>query len=488
MRSTGEWASGGGSAGDGVGREAVSAGFGVPVFPVPADAAAVLDAIGVLAGTQWRGLDDDTCLGLFDALETVDRLFHSARFGLLAELDARDLTDRRLGHTVANEAGWRHGADPRRVRRDLRTAATLRHLPRLADALRHGELPVDRVREITRVANDRTRDTLAAIQDELVDVAAASSTWTAFARDVAQIGSYADGDGAEPPRPRDHASIVRSGDTVNATVDLYGPTAVGFADRLEAEADRLHLQAVRDHEQSPLLEVPARSELLARAFVNLVERGAAATDTGTRTGPAADITLVIDVDTDTVADLFHDGTLLPGPRHDGPVDWSKRAMDLTGARLRHSSREWEMLTCDPTYTWILIAADGHPVACRRDERHASTPQRRALAVRDGHCVFPGCDRPASWCDAHHVTRHTDGGPTTIDNLALLCRHHHGVIHRTGWHMTLNPHTDGASRDGADGNQTSFFTITTPDGARLPTHHDRPPRQDQPPRQSRPAPA
>ena len=475
MRSTGEGASGGGSVGDGADEEPWSAGFGVPVFPVPADAAAALDAIGVLAGTQWRGLDDDTCLGLFDALERVDRLFHSARFGLLAELEARDLTDRRLGHTVANEAGWRHGADPRRVRRDLRTAATLRHLPRLADALRHGELPVDRVREITRVANDRTRDTLAAIQDELVDVAAASSTWTAFARDVAQIGSYADGDGAEPPRPRDHASIVRSGDTVNATIDLYGPTAVGFAERLEAEADRLHLQAVRDHEQSPLLEVPARSELLARAFVNLVERGAAATDTGTRTGPAADITLVIDVDTDTVADLFHDGTLLPGPRHDGPVDWSKRAMDLTGARLRHSSREWEMLTCDPTYTWILIAADGQPVACRRDERHANAQQRRALAVRDGHCVFPGCDRPASWCDAHHVTRHTDGGPTTIDNLALLCRHHHGVIHRTGWHMTPNPQTDAPSRDGADSDQTSFFTITTPDGARLPTHHDRPPR-------------
>ena len=89
---------------------------------------------------------------------------------------------------------------------------------------------------------------------------------------------------------------------------------------------------------------------------------------------------------------------------------------------------------------------------------------------------------------YSFTRHTDGGPTTIDNLALLCRHHHGVIHRTGWQMTLNPHTDGASGDGADGDQTSFFTITTPDGARLPTHHDRPPRQDQQPRQSRPAPA
>ncbi|HMR96193.1 MAG TPA: hypothetical protein PKE05_11685, partial [Microthrixaceae bacterium] len=67
MRSTGEGTSEGGSARDGAGREAVSAGFGVPVFPVPADATAVIGSLGDLAGTEWRGLDDDTCLGLFDA-------------------------------------------------------------------------------------------------------------------------------------------------------------------------------------------------------------------------------------------------------------------------------------------------------------------------------------------------------------------------------------------------------------------------------------
>ncbi len=89
---------------------------------------------------RTRALDDDSCLGLFDALETIDRLFHSARFSLLAELDDRDLTDRRAGHNVANHAGWRHRSDPRRVRRDLRTASRLRRLPRLSDALRTGEL------------------------------------------------------------------------------------------------------------------------------------------------------------------------------------------------------------------------------------------------------------------------------------------------------------------------------------------------------------
>jgi len=99
-----------------------------------------VEALATVADLDWRALDDDSCLGLFDALETIDRLFHSARFSLLAELDDRDLTDRRAGHNVANHAGWRHRSDPRRVRRDLRTASRLRRLPRLSDALRTGEL------------------------------------------------------------------------------------------------------------------------------------------------------------------------------------------------------------------------------------------------------------------------------------------------------------------------------------------------------------
>jgi HNH endonuclease len=61
-------------------------------------------------------------------------------------------------------------------------------------------------------------------------------------------------------------------------------------------------------------------------------------------------------------------------------------------------------------------------------------QRRALAHPDGGCVFPGCDRPASWTDAHHVEHWQHGGPTDLANLASLCRYHHGVVHRHGWTM------------------------------------------------------
>jgi hypothetical protein len=47
---------------------------------------------------------------------------------------------------------------------------------------------------------------------------------------------------------------------------------------------------------------------------------------------------------------------------------------------------------------------------------------------------PICDRPPGWTDAHHIHHWTNGGPTTLDNLVLLCRLHHGIIHHSQWHI------------------------------------------------------
>ena len=56
------------------------------------------------------------------------------------------------------------------------------------------------------------------------------------------------------------------------------------------------------------------------------------------------------------------------------------------------------------------------------------------------CAFPGCDRPVHWCDAHHVHWWEHGGPTDIDNLTLLCRRHHVLVHEGGWRV--KKHRDG----------------------------------------------
>ena len=70
--------------------------------------------------------------------------------------------------------------------------------------------------------------------------------------------------------------------------------------------------------------------------------------------------------------------------------------------------------------------------------HASrtlpAPTRRALESRDRHCVWPGCGRPLSWCDGHHLVWWTRGGETALPNLALLCRPHHRLVHEGGWSL------------------------------------------------------
>ena len=60
--------------------------------------------------------------------------------------------------------------------------------------------------------------------------------------------------------------------------------------------------------------------------------------------------------------------------------------------------------------------------------------RRALEARDRRCVWPGCGRPADWCDGHHLVWWTRGGETALPNLALLCRPHHRRVHEGGWSL------------------------------------------------------
>ena len=63
---------------------------------------------------------------------------------------------------------------------------------------------------------------------------------------------------------------------------------------------------------------------------------------------------------------------------------------------------------------------------------------RALVCRDRHCAFPGCTKPPVMGHAHHIVHWADGGPTCLDNLVLLCGHHHRVIHHTPWQVRINP--------------------------------------------------
>ncbi|HZV25564.1 MAG TPA: DUF222 domain-containing protein [Acidothermaceae bacterium] len=94
------------------------------------------------------------------------------------------------------------------------------------------------------------------------------------------------------------------------------------------------------------------------------------------------------------------------------------------------------LLCDANVIPIVLGSHGEPLDIGRLTRNIPNGMRRALVARDQGCAFPGCDRPASWCDAHHCKYWSDGGETALCNLCLLCSHHHDVVHHDGWEITM----------------------------------------------------
>jgi hypothetical protein len=92
--------------------------------------------------------------------------------------------------------------------------------------------------------------------------------------------------------------------------------------------------------------------------------------------------------------------------------------------------------CDSGVTLIGVGDKGQPLWMGRRERYFTAAQRKALALRDGGCVWPGCKAPPSWCHAHHVIPWQQDGPTDIDNGVLLCSFHHHLLHQGDYRMRM----------------------------------------------------
>ncbi|HEX9561084.1 MAG TPA: DUF222 domain-containing protein [Candidatus Dormibacteraeota bacterium] len=99
-----------------------------------------------------------------------------------------------------------------------------------------------------------------------------------------------------------------------------------------------------------------------------------------------------------------------------------------------SSKAVERLACDCSVTRILLGSDSTVVDVGRAKRVVSAPQSKALRTRDRGCIWPGCDRPATWTSAHHVVHWIHGGATDLPNLVLLCYRHHWMVHEGNWQI------------------------------------------------------
>jgi hypothetical protein len=94
----------------------------------------------------------------------------------------------------------------------------------------------------------------------------------------------------------------------------------------------------------------------------------------------------------------------------------------------------QRMACDCAVTRVLLSQESAVMDVGRSSRVVGPALRKALKVRDKHCQWPGCERDASYCDGHHLVHWIDGGSTDLDNLVLLCRRHHRMVHEGHWQV------------------------------------------------------
>jgi 5-methylcytosine-specific restriction protein A len=108
-------------------------------------------------------------------------------------------------------------------------------------------------------------------------------------------------------------------------------------------------------------------------------------------------------------------------------------LDFGGALIPETLR---MLACDAGVVPIVMNGAGQPLDVGRSTRVIPDGLRRAVTARDRGCAHPGCDRPPSWCEIHHILEWEHHGHTELNNLAMLCRVHHRLIHHSGWAVRI----------------------------------------------------
>jgi Domain of unknown function (DUF222) len=90
--------------------------------------------------------------------------------------------------------------------------------------------------------------------------------------------------------------------------------------------------------------------------------------------------------------------------------------------------------CDTGCIGVKFDFKNNIIDLGRTQRLFTAPQRLAISVRDGGCLFPGCTKPPSACEVHHITEWSRGGSTDAAAGVLLCRHHHMLLHNNHWQV------------------------------------------------------
>jgi hypothetical protein len=334
---------------------------------------------------------------------------------LVAEFDRRGAHEAWGFHSCGGWLAWRCSIDPRSAREHMRVARALEELPLVRERFSYGELSYSKVRAITRVATPE-------IEVELVEMArfATAAQLERLVRGYRRAVSLESAEAAHRDR------------FLSCEWDEDGSLCI--RGRLAPEDGALFLKAldagreeIRDREEADSISVNGADALMEVAEQSL------AGDPSPR--PTAERHQVI-VHADFMA-LAGEGPQ-PGCRlNDGPSICAESA---------------RRLACDTSLVPIFHGPKGD-LDIGRKTRAIPTALRRALEARDeGRCRFPGCEN-RRWIDAHHIVHWARGGGTELENLVLLCGHHHRLVHEGGFRV-------GVLADGS-------MSFRRPDGKAVP---------------------
>lgn len=383
------------------------------------------------------GLDDELLLAVLAAAVTLRNLSDHVIAQAVTAAERAGIPERkRLRSAVQLLTSV--GVAPGPAYRSVRVGRAGPTLPGLTQQQRLGALDIEFADAVGRGVTHISRRVELSDQDRAVVVRTlmVQNTPSAVSKKARQIAIAKI---AAQPAPEEHDEMVpvaentdlnemtlRQNDEgrINATLDLDALTG----EELFAALDPL-TRPVPAPDGSP--DPRSTDQRRADAFGQLVRTYLSGSSRPTSGGVLPHVTLIRPVTPAMARAAIPVG--MPGTEQSvGPV------VDMLGFTGPISALTADLISCDSTMGAALIDANGAPLDMGRSERLFPPHIRKALGIRDGGCAFPGCGRPVSWCDAHHIKPWGAGGPTSVDNGVLFCRCHHTMVHHSGWQVYLGP--------------------------------------------------
>lgn len=374
------------------------------MFGTLRDVTTLRSALDELSADDLRLVGDEGLASDLDELERASRIIEAERARRIAEVERRGSFAVDGFLSVTSWLAHRCGLARTAASALLRLARALRTMPGTADAFGAGEVSGSVVQMLV-AAREACPEEFPTGEPMLVEAARTLSTAElrqviTYWRHAIDARAAVEHEDRLLERRRLHVSPTFEG-MVRVDGDLDPETGQTLISALRAVQDA-------DMRSSDRADLRTPAQRRADALGHLCRGWLDSADRPTVAGERPHVVVTVDLDalegkTGRRSELENIGPITP-----------------------EAARRW---ACDASVSRVITSGSSQPLDVGRRTKVVPAPLRRAVMVRDGGCRFPNCDRPRGWCDAHHVRHWADGGETALDNLVLLCRPHHRLIHR-----------------------------------------------------------